>query len=142
MSVIDGTGSLSPSGGYANPHVTVGLRSYGAFIGWPGTEADIGTASAVPVSHVVAQGHPKQINGAYSQSYRDDYYDHIFVEPAYIDAGSITGDVSKSFIITNMYLGQTVHMTGYTGTGDTGIDLIGSFVQNMRPLQTLARSVK
>src|SRR5699024_5841888 len=143
MSVIDGTASLSPSGGYYNPNITVGLRSYGAFIGWPpAAPKDIGTASAVPVSHVVAQSHPRQISGAYSQSYRDDYYDHIFVEPAYIDAGSITGDVSKSFIITNMYLGQTVHMTGYTATGDTGISLIGSFVQDMRPLQTLARSVK
>ncbi|HET7301264.1 MAG TPA: hypothetical protein VFJ01_11510, partial [Oleiagrimonas sp.] len=108
MTAINAIASIGAQGGYTNPHVTVGLRSYGMFIGWPpGAPMDIGTAPAVAMTHVVTAAHPRIINGSAAHSYADDWYDRIHVIPSQINLGNLLRQQVRSIHVWNAWRTQS-----------------------------------
>lgn len=138
MTVINAIASISATGGYTNPHVTVDLRSYGPFIGWPpAAPMDIGTAAAVAMTHVVAAAHPRAINGTPAHSYADDWYDRIHLIPAMIDLGNLLKTQTRTIQVWNAWRTQSVTLSSVSGGNSDGVTLTapGPLPLTFAPLQ-------
>lgn len=123
--MINATAGQSGAGGYANPCVAVDLRSYGPFIGWPGTQSDTGTAPAVTVTRTAALAHPTAINGVAGGSYMADYYYRLYVTPSRLDLGNLVTAQTRSITIWNAWPDQVLSLTELQALGADGIDITG-----------------
>lgn len=137
MTAVDGQLEMSPTGGYANPHVTSALRSVDpAWIGWPTGQADMGTAPVTHMTHVVAAAHPRVINGAELRSYAEDYYDRMHIRPTSIALGNLISSQTRTIAVWNAWRSKTVQLQALTEENADGITLTGAEPpQAFAPLQ-------
>lgn len=86
------------------------------------------------------------VAGGMVTSYFDDYYNRIFIEPASVDFGAITDDVTQTINVWNAYYRQTVTLESigidtYTGLTISGITLPAVFTPLEAKVLTLSASL-
>ena len=86
------------------------------------------------------------VTGGMVASYFDDYYNRIFIEPASIDFGAITDNVSQAISVWNAYYRQTVTLESigidtFTGLAIGGISLPAVFNPLEAKVMTLNASL-
>lgn len=146
MAMINGQESSSPIGGYANPNVSIALRSIDpSWIGWPTKQADVGTDSSSVVTKVVAAVHPKVVNGMTALSYMDDFYYHVIVDPSSINLGNLLVSQTQEVHLWNGFL-EPITIDEFTvsdGDGFTVIPPVGFETApfTLQPLQEIVYQV-
>lgn len=124
MSVIQISESIGSAGGYPNPRVSVDLRSYGSFTGWPGGRSDLGVTAAASTVHVAALAHPVVINGVHGQCYMDDFYYRVWLTPARLDLGQLSTAQVRNVNVWNAWPNKSLTLADVDAQNAGGIEVV------------------